>query len=216
MTGNAQGEAWPLHHGPMFAAYQRFLRAMSRRKLKSIVSDDPKIEAEIIASMASALRIYSRTEHKRPLMVFPHEIALFLADLLDEALSGAEPESLRCARKARTGRPVYSTADAARIRSATIYLAACRDGVIRDRSPNKRIREAYKVDATTVRDWARTPELAAPSNYQLLTIQPNAPKGKSLAQLIVEMMEADAENFRESRRTRSADAQASRPKKRVK
>ena len=193
-------------------AYARFCFALEKRPQRNIVSSDPKVEREILHAVENVCREHSQNLKTDPTLPFPHEVSLFLADLLSEALAGGEPESFRILRRTgqHSGAPKMAARDKGDVLAAVVYVKACKQGIIRDAAPNKTIRKHYDVSEQTVRRWC------ANDNYK--DIDPNliqVPDNyESLLSFIPDFMKSAGKDFKQSRRNRSHAATNRRNSKR--
>lgn len=196
------GESWSLHHAPMSRAYHRFLQARSRRPSNEVCSDDAAIEGELFAAAEDALRIYSRGRQQQPPWIFPHEIALFVADILSEIAVGGDPQIVRILRAARgRGAPTAAASELGNIATAVVYVKACREGLVPDSAPNKTVCRLYGVKPTTVRGW-----MQEKYRQELDPRRLQPPTGMEFADFVRSLLETSASAYRASARTRTASA----------
>ena len=161
--------AGSLRRHEMIAAYRRFREAREKRPERGVASDDPAIEREIWEAIEAAFRAHlgyalheNRYTESEPSIPFPAKISLFVADAISELLAGGEPASWRAFRHtgARSGAPKTAVPEADNIFAATLYISACKSGLIHDDAPNRTICKAFGVAPSTVYGWCRRQPLA--------------------------------------------------------
>lgn len=105
------------------------------------------------------LSMFTRTrgQYDFELAPFPGILLMRLAITAEELSNGVVPEHIEDARINDGGRP-RRFAERHHIAFAVLYVEAVRDGSIKDRSPNKTVREAYGVTREAVQKWVRERE----------------------------------------------------------
>jgi hypothetical protein len=185
------------------AAYARFLDAQGDEEQCAPGHDRSDVVRRKWEAIADALRNYSRAD---PTMPFPQEIALYVADAIFDVLAGSRPEEWKYLK--RPHGPNARSIEQSAARASACYVAACREGLIDDPSPNRTIRHHFNVAASTVNSWCRQTPGMSPA-----WVEASSPTER--ADVIRKVMEWYAERYQKSHASRSARSIGKRPKKRL-
>ena len=119
----------------------------------------PEIDDAIQKAVYECLGKYLSGEVKE----FPVDVAGVLFNAMEYVVQGFTPELFKIDknRGQRNNPPEIEKA----IMDAVRYIEFCRAGIVKDKSPNKTVREAYGVQDSTVRSWARN------EKYKLFDLQ---------------------------------------------
>jgi hypothetical protein len=130
--------------------------AQCRHALENTPSPPREINRAYWHAVADVFAAYTTVENGvrtgKMSEAFPPNIAIVMKGILEYLLAGKMPEPFEDLLS--QGTPRAGPSEVRDKRNAALYMEAVRSGLIKDRSPNKSVREAYGVVESTVRSWA--------------------------------------------------------------